>query len=213
MSFRLSHHPADSPTPRVLGIFGRSVLRAAVFGILVAGGTFRSEAGTLERPLRWSDGAEQTVSASIRKKAYLVAIGPAGIAVQPLAGPRVRQPPLLPTPKPVESEPAVAKTLSPEAARPAPAEPSAFSPEAPPVLLPTGKPPVAPAPAPKVEPTESVLAPAARAEAELKDAIIYFETPVGPVGSQVTIPAAVPLTSPAPAAPAASRATYRKEKE
>jgi len=218
MSLRLSNHLMYSPTPWVVGIFGRLVLQAATLSILAAGGTLRSEAGPSERPPQPPATTQRPTPTPlpklrINKRPHLVAIGPMGIDVQPLAGPRVRRPPLLPVPKVVEAEPEAAKSPSSEPAQPAPAQPSAFSPDAPPVLLPTEKPPVAPAPAPKVEPTESVLAPAARAEAELRDAIIYFETPAGPAGSQVTIPAAMPLTSPAPAVPPQSRATYRKEKE
>jgi hypothetical protein len=135
--------------------------------------------------------------------------------VKPLAGPRVRIPPLLPPPKIVEpdpmEEPAAAEPAD-TTSMPKPAGPSAFSPDAPHTLLPVEKPAPTPAPEKKVEPKESVLVPADSGEPDLQDAVMYFETPVGPRGSRVTIPM-IPSNPPAAVPQPESRATYRKDKE
>jgi hypothetical protein len=91
-------------------------------------------------------------------------------------------------------------------------EPSALVPEESPLLLPADKEPVAGKPMEKAVPSESVLAPLSRGELELKDALIFFETPAGPGGSQVAVPVLVPFSSPPVATQPASRATYREVK-
>lgn len=143
---------------------------------------------------------------------HLVAVGPMTLDIKPVAGPRHRNPPLLPTPTPkpvIETDPA-ADSGQPELA-PATPPPSAFSPDAPPMLLPPEKP--APTPPPeKKEPKPSVLSPEEQAEPDLKDAVMYFDTPVGPHGARATIPLVIP-NSAAPVPLPESRATYRKEKD
>jgi hypothetical protein len=152
----------------------------------------------------------------ITNRPHLVAVGPMELSVKPVAGPRVRRAPLLPTPTPkpvIDTE--VMSTPAEPRATPKPVEPSAFSPDAPPTLLPTEKPAATPVATPekKDEKRESVLEPLEPREPELRDSVIYFETPVGPRGSRATIPMAVPFTSPATAPQPESRATYRKERE
>jgi hypothetical protein len=158
----------------------------------------------------------RTPKPRITTRPYIVSTGPMELDVKPPAGPRVRRPPLLPTPKPVEPNPetAPAPVTPPEVPAPKPPEPSAFSPDAPPTLLPSDKPvPATPEPVKKDDKKDGVLEPVEHREPELKDAVMYFDTPAGPRGSRVTIPMAVPLTTPPTAPQPESRATYRKEKE
>ncbi|MEA3213602.1 MAG: hypothetical protein QOE70_6659 [Chthoniobacter sp.] len=213
-----SIHVHRSPVPSRSDIVRRPFLRLAAFAFLSMGGATLSKAATAERlPLqpftaRQTPAPTPSPKLKISEQPHLVAIGPMGLSIKPLDGPRVRRPPLLPPPPTVE--PGLKSEAAPETAGPRePKEPSAFSPDSPPVLLPKEQAPLVPAPAKKEEPRESVLVPAVRGEPELKDAIIYFETPVGPNGSRISIPAMIPLTSPAPVAQPESRATYRKEKE
>jgi hypothetical protein len=152
----------------------------------------------------------------ITNRPHLVAVGPMELSVKPVAGPRVRRAPLLPTPTPkpvIEAE--IISTPAEPTATPKPAEPSAFSPDAAPTLLPTEKGASTPAPVAekKDEKRESVLDTIEPREPELRDSVMYFETPVGPRGSRATIPMVVPFTSPPTAPQPESRATYRKEKE
>ena len=94
-----------------------------------------------------------------------------------------------------------------------PREPSDFSPDAPPTLLPKESPIAPPRPAQNSAPTESVLAPGVRSGTELKDAVIYFETPAGVNGSRIGFPTLVPVTSPPAPPQPPSKATFRQEKE
>ncbi len=192
------------------------VCRLVACALVSAGVGPALQAGQAIRPLLPPVSGQQKTptapKAKIGQPPYLLAIGPTEISVRPVPGPRVRQPPLLPRPAAIEPDPdATAKSLQPGSpARPA--EPSAFSPEAPPTLLPDQKSPNVPGPAKSEGPKESALATEARGEPELRDSVIYFETPAGRNGSSVTVPALVPLKSPM-SVPAESRATYRKEKE
>jgi hypothetical protein len=222
MSFRLLHCVRPLPRRRVARLLRRPFpfVGMTAFALLALGSAFRGEAGPLERPVRTSVAAHApTPSPTPRLKIislpHLLAVGPMDVDIKPLAGPRVRRPPLLPPPKPAEPDPDATST-SPqpqEPVPPPPPEPSAFSPDAPPVLLPSEKPASTPAPEKRVEPRENVLVPADRGEPDLKDAVMYFDTPVGPRGSRASIPIPMPFGSPAPAPLPESRATYRKEKE
>jgi hypothetical protein len=220
MLSRLFHPHPSLPNGQVARISRRPLFGLAAVVLLGAGSVVTSEAGSTVIPPRTSKAAPSPTPAPtpkyvISSQPHLVAIGPITIDVKPLAGPRVRRPPLLPPPKPIEPDPSVdaanAKPQEPPA--PKPPLPSDFSPDAAPTLLPTDKPLPTPAPERKIEPKENALEPVDRGEPDLKDAVMYFETPVGPHGARASIPLAVPYTSPAPAPLPDSRATYRKEKE
>ncbi len=219
MLFRLLIHLRSSSSRRVSRILRHPLVWLPVCAILVMGDAPQSEAGPVEqRPQASISAAPAPASTSkvkISKLPHLVAVGPMEVAIKPLAGPRIRRAPALPTPKPVEPEPAAAPANSqPQETPPStPPEPSVLSPDAPHTLLPAEKPPITPPVVKKEEAKESVLVPAGNTEPELKDAVMYFETPVGPHGSRVTIPAIVPLSSPTGAPQPESRAIYRKEKE
>lgn len=180
--------------------------------VVASGAVTSLQAGPPERPrppkLVAQPKALPTPKMVVSKEPYLKLVGPALIVIKPIPGPSVRIPPLLPRPEPAEPTP---KSIDPAAPVPGPTEPSVLSQDAPITLLPAQKAPSAPVPERKVEAGESVLAPEARAEMELKDSVLFFEKQVGPYGSRVSVP--VPIAPTLPAEPPASRATYRKEKE
>lgn len=224
MSFRPFTHFIASSIRLIPELVAAPLSRVGCCVVLTMATAIPLQAGTKDRPLV-STGRVQpkpTPARSVKpapanfisKTGYLAIIGPAGISTKPVAGPRVRQAPMLPTPKVVSADSAAAAKSSDSQAlaQHQPSEPSAFSPDEPPMLLPAEKASQVAKAEEKIEPKENVLVPASRGEMELKDAVIYFETPVGSHGSQVALPVLVPHSSPAAATQPASRATYHEEK-
>lgn len=146
----------------------------------------------------------------LEKRPYLQVIGPTAVRVLPVAGPRVRRVPLLPKPKRPERE---ADPVETPVATTSSVAPSALSPDAPTNLLLSPNPGPLPATILQTpQPPENVLTPATDSGSDLRDAVIYFETPRGPRGSQTTLAVPLPFASPAAAkTQPESRATYRKE--
>jgi len=219
---RLSMSFFHSPGPSLIGDARRPWVCLAVALSLSVGIATSSEAGTdyvfAARPTPSpTPKVAHKKKPKITSKPYLVTIGPMDLDIQPVAGPRVRRPPLLPRPAASENgTEGSPKTPTPEEAskQPKPSEPSAFSPDAPPVLLPAEKPPATPAPVDKIEaPKESVLVPGNHGELDLKDAVIYFETPAGPKGSRIIVPGVIPTNPPTPGTLPESSATYRKDQQ
>lgn len=214
MLFPLIHRSSVPSGWRVAEIVCRPVLGAAALALLALGSETLVQAGPVAMSTPKPTPKPKYV---LTKRPHLVAVGPMEVNVSPLAGPRVRRPPLLPTPtpKPVLEQLEPVTPEQPVDSQPVkPTEPSAFSPDAPPTLLPTDKPPATPAPTPeaKAGKKESVLEAVDPREPELRDAVMYFDTPVGPHGSRASIPMVVPFTTPPTVPQPESRATYRKEK-
>lgn len=90
-----------------------------------------------------------------------------------------------------------------------------LSPDSAPVLLPTDKSTPVPDKKPQdADHKDGLLTPSDRAEQDLRDAVMYFETPVGNNGARVAVPLAVPYGPPvAPVPVPESRATYTTEKK
>jgi hypothetical protein len=221
MLFRLfTHFPLLRPG-RVSKVLRHPFVWLPVCTVVAIGGTAQSVAGPGAPPPRPPASSvtfkkstpAPTPKVKLSKWPHLVAVGPTEVYFKPLAGPRVRRPPLLPTPPTPTPEPEV-KTPDPSLSTPGkPPEPSALSPDAPPILLPKETTPATPPPEKSAAPPESALGEASSREPELKDAVMYFETPFGPHGARASIPAIVPLTSPVGAPQPESRAEYRKDKE
>ena len=144
---------------------------------------------------------------------YLLVFEPTGVRTRSLQGPRMRRPPLLPVHK--EATDTASATPAPhQAALPANAHISesvlSSDPLVPPISV--AKAPTAPAtqePA-AVERVDNAITPAKGQDPELKDAAIYFETPIGARGARVTIP--VPAaSSPTTHAQPESSASYQQK--
>ncbi len=220
MLFRLFTHFHGLRSGRVSKVLRHPFVWLPACAVAALGGTIQAVAGPVERPPRppvSSATYKKTGPAvKISKWPHLVAVGPTEVYIKPLAGPSVRRPPMLPQPPPPPTPEPESEPKPADSSQPVPREmpqPSEFSPDAPPVLLPKDTAPVTPAPEKKTAPEESVLEEASHREPELKDAVIYFDTPIGPHGSRASIPAIVPFASPLGAPQPESRATYRKEKE
>lgn len=216
MLFTLVHRSSAPSGWRVVEIACRPLLGLAAFAFFASASVTPVQAGPEAARPSGVPVAAVTPKPTpkpkykITSRPYIVAVGPQELDVKPLAGPRVRRPPLLPTPTPKPViEPPVTSEPPTDTAPVKPAEPSAFSPDASPVLLPKDKPAAASAP----EKKESVLETVEHREPELRDAVMYFDTPAGPRGSRASIPMAVPFTTPPTLPQPESRATYRKEKE
>jgi len=143
---------------------------------------------------------------------YLLVFEPPGVRTRSLQGPRLRQPPLLPSRKDAH-EIASATPDRREAPPPVNEHKSdsvlSSDPMAPAISIPkTSSNSTTAEPSP-VEQIDNALAPPKGQEPELKDAAIYFEAPIGSHGARATIP--IPAASSPAQTPPASSATYQQK--
>ncbi len=190
--------------------------RYTLASLTFLGAALRLHAGALDRqaftssPVAVPSAPRAEVVCQAIREPYLVAIGPMRLRIKPAEG-QLRRPPLLPA-APAPEAKASSKATPEPAPVPALPQPSEFSPGAPPVLLPAEKPEPKEEPDKRTEPKENALTPSTGTAPDLRDSVIYFETPVGDRAQRVLTPALVPAV-PAPVAPLPeSRATYRIEK-
>lgn len=148
----------------------------------------------------------------VSKLPYLVLVEPEPLKIQRAVNPHFRNPPLLPTPKPAPVVSKAPATPSPDDANAnKPVDTGVLPSESSPILLPKDKQPAMPAPADHGK-QDPVLTPAPSPEQELKDAVIYFDTPVGPHGTRAIVPVPIPGLTPGATQPVVpdSHTTYRE---